>query len=126
MANMTLELHLTGGKLRIGKKEMALELLRKDSALRPLLGYGADGLASLASRPANAQDGGDFVVLDFTGMAARRLDGDTEAMLNVLKQRYGSAVSGKLFFRCTYTTFGQVFYLEADLGADKITLHSTP
>jgi hypothetical protein len=120
---MVLEYDLTGGKLRIGKKEMAFELLRKDSVLRPLLGYGAGGLASMASRKMATQDDGDFTVLDFTRMT-RRVGDNPEAMLRELKRRYGSAVGGKLFFRCTYTTFGHVFYLEADLDAQEVDLHS--
>ena len=121
---MVMQYDLTGGKLRIGKKELAFELLRKDSVLRPLLGYGAGGLSAIASRRMATEDDGDFTVLDFT-RTTRRMADNPEGLLRELKKRYGSAVGGKLFFRSTYTTFGQVFYLEADLGMDEVTLRGT-
>lgn len=121
---MVMQYDLTGGKLRIGKKELAFELLRKDSVLRPLLGYGAGGLSAIASRQMATVDDGDFTVLDFT-RTTRRLADNPESLLRELKKRYGGAVGGKLFFRSTYTTFGQVFYLEADLGMDEVSLRGT-
>ena len=121
---MVLEYYLTGGKLRIGKKELTFELLRKDSVLRTLFGYGAGELQSLTSRQLHTEAHEDSVILDFTRTAERKLGDSPEGMLNQLKQRYGSAVGGKLFFRCIYTTFETVYYLEADLDADEITLRS--
>lgn len=121
---MVLEYYLTGGQLRIGKKEMAFELLRKDSVLRTLFGYGAGELKSLVSKQVHTDAQGDFANLDFSRTAERKLGDNPEGMLNQLKQRYGSAVGGKLHFRCMYTTFEHVYYLEADLDADPITLRS--
>lgn len=119
---MVLEYYLTGGKLRIGKKEAALELLRKDSVLRQLLGYTAGELKSFASEPTKTDKTKDTVTFDFTGICERKLSGDPTPMLNELKIRYGSAVGGKLYFRMVYTTFMHVFYNQADLDADEVTL----
>ena len=121
---MVLEYYLTGGKLRIGKKEMAFELLRKDSVLRPLFGYGAGELKSLISKQVHTEAQEDSVILDFSRTPEKKLGDNPEGMLNDLKKRYGSAVGGKLFFRCIYTTFTQVYYLEADLDADEVALRS--
>lgn len=121
---MVLEYYLTGGRLRIGKKEMAFELLRKDSVLRSLLGYGSGGLASLTSKQVRTETEEDSVTLDFTRTALRKLDDNPEAMLNELKRRYGSAVGGKLYFKCIYTTFQNVFSFEADLDPEIISLRT--
>jgi hypothetical protein len=123
--NMVLEYYLTGGKLKIGKKEAALELLRKNSVLRQLLGYTAGELNSFVSHSMQKDTSEDFVTFDFTGIAERKLSGDPTQMLNELKQRYGEAVGGKLYFRMVYTTFMHVFYSQADLDADEISLTST-
>ncbi len=119
---MVLEYYLTGGKLRVGKKEAALELLRKDSVLRQLLGYTAGELRSFTSEPTKTDKTKDTVTFDFTGIPERKLSGDPTPMLNELKIRYGSAVGGKLYFRMVYTTFMHVFYNQADLDADEVTL----
>jgi hypothetical protein len=119
---MVLEYYLTGGKVRIGKKEAALELLRKDSVLRQLLGYTAGELKSFVCEPSQATANEDGVTFDFTGITERKLSGDPAPMLNELKSRYGSAVGGKLYFRMVYTTFMHVFYNYADLDADEVTL----
>ncbi len=121
---MVLEYYLTGGHIQIGKKEMAFELLRPDSILRSLLGYGAGKLETLASRQVRTETQGDSVLLDFSRITARKFDDNPEAMLQDFKRRYGSAVGGKLHFRCIYTTFEQAYYLEADLDADEVTLRS--
>lgn len=121
---MVLEYYLTGGKLRIGKTELAFELLRKDSVLRTLFGYGAGELKSLASKQVHTDAQEDFAILDFSRTPERKLGDDPAPMLNELKRRYGSAVGGKLYFRCIYTTFTHVYYLEADLDADEISLRS--
>lgn len=119
---MVLEYYLTGGKLRIGKKEAALELLRKDSVLRQLLGYTAGELKSFASESTKKDKTEDTVTFDFTGISERKISDDPTPMLNELKIRYGNAVGGKLYFRMVYTTFMHVFYNQADLDADEITL----
>lgn len=121
---MVLEYYLTGGKLRIGKKEMAFELLRKDSILRTLFGYGAGGLQALTSQQVHTESLEDSVILDFSRTTEKKLGDNPEGMLNDLKKRYGTAVGGKLYFRCIYTTFTQVYYLEADLDADEVALRS--
>lgn len=121
---MVLEYYLTGGKLRIGKKEMAFELLRKDSILRTLFGYGADGLQALTSQQVHTESLEDSVILDFSRTPEKKLGDNPESMLKDLKKRYGTAVGGKLYFRCIYTTFTQVYYLEADLDADEVALRS--
>lgn len=120
--NMVLEYYLTGGELRIGKKEAALELLRKDSVLRQLLGYTAGELKSFVSQSMQKDTAGGFVIFDFTGIAERKLGGDPTPSLNALKHRYHESVGGKLYFRMVYTTFMHVFYSYADLDADEIRL----
>ncbi|SDN88346.1 hypothetical protein [Acetanaerobacterium elongatum] len=123
---MVLEYYLTGGWLRIGKKEATLELLRKDSVLRPLLGYSASELSALVSQAAGINIQEDYVTLDFGSAAERKLSDDPTKMLNELKQRYGDSVGGKLFFKGVYTTFIQIMYFEADLEtAGGIKLHIT-
>jgi len=119
---MVLEYYLVGGTLRIGKKEAALELLRKDSALRPLLGYGASGHAALNMESARMNAQGDFVTIDFSQIAERKLNGDPTRILNELKQRYGAAVGGKLHFKGMYTSKMHIYYCEADLDAAEISL----
>ncbi len=113
---------LTGGKLRVGKKEFTLELLRKDSVLRPLLGYSAGELKSLVSESSHMNAQEDFILLDFSSAAEKKLSDDPTRMLNELKQRYGASVNGKLFFKSVYTTFIQVMYFEADMDMDEIKL----
>jgi hypothetical protein len=119
-----LEYYLTGGSIRIEKKEAALELLRKDSIIRQLLGLSAGELKPLASGSAHIDKSDDYVTFDFTGLPERKLGDDPTHLLNELKTRYGSAVGGQLFFRIVYTTFGHVFYSQADLSADKISLNT--
>ena len=115
-----LEYYLTGGKLRIGKKEMTLEILRNDSILRMLLGFEAGNLSSLKSH-VNLAEQGDYVILDFNGREMRKLS-DPAPLLNELKARYGGTVGGMLSFNCIYTTYVQISYYYADLDADPIVL----
>ena len=117
-----LEYYLTGGNIRLGKNEAALELLRRDSILRSLLGFTAGELKALASGSAHIGKTGDVVCFDFTGVQERRLGGDPAELLKELKARYGRAVTGQLFFRIVYTTFGHVFYSQADLDGDEMTM----
>ena len=111
-----------GGTIRIGKREAALELLRKDSALRLLLGYGANDLAKLTTGSTRMDDLGDFITIDFSRIAERKINGDPTRMLNELKQRYDGAVSGKLYFKGIFTTYMHVYYCEADLADTEIAL----
>ncbi len=118
-----LEYYLTGGNIRLGKNEAALELLRRDSILRALLGYTAGELKALPSGSAHIGKTDDAVCFDFTGIQERRLGGDPAELLKELKARYGRAVSGQLFFRIVYTTFGHVFYSQADLDGDEMSMN---
>ncbi len=117
-----LDYYLTGGKLRIGKREAALELLRKDSVLRPLLSDGAGELKALLSETARAAAQGDDIVLDFSQMPARKLHGDPAIPLGELKRRYPKALGGMLYFRCVYSFGMQNYYVKADLEEDLIEL----
>ena len=118
-----LEYFLTGGNIRLGKNEAALELLRRDSILRALLGYTAGELKALASGSAHIGKTEDAVCFDFTGIQERRLGGDPAELLKELKTRYGCSVTGQLFFRIVYTTFGHVFYSQANLDGDEMSLN---
>ena len=117
-----LEYYLTGGHLRLGKNEAALELLRRDSIIRALLGYTAGELKALASGSAHIGKTDDHVCFDFTGIPERKLGGEPAELIKELKNRYGRAVSGQLFFRIVYTTFGHVFYSQADLSGDEVDM----
>lgn len=118
---MLIEYTLTGGKLKIGKKELMLELLRNDSILRKLLGYSAGELKNLAKEPmAGAGGDGGLVTLDFSGLPERKLDGVPLEMLTELKKRYGMAIGGKLYFKSRYVTFGQINYSEIDLDHEQV------
>ena len=119
---MLIDYYLTGGRLTLGKKEFLLELLRDDSVLRRLLGFGAGELKGLAAKSANTKADGDLVILDFSYVPERKLVGDPGAMLKLLKQRYGKAVGGKLFFKSIYQTFQMMNHTEADLDADEVVL----
>lgn len=120
--NALLEYALTGGTLRLGKREAMLELLRKDSALRQLLGIGAEGLNTLTNEwvRASTQDG--FLTLDFSQIAEHLYRGDPCVPLNELKRRYGASLGGMLYFKCIYAVGFQNFYLRADLDTEPIVL----
>lgn len=118
-----LEYRLTGGTLRLGKREAMLELLRKDSALRNLLGLDQGQLKTLTTGTARALVDGDFITLDFSQLAERSYFGDPAVPLNELKSRYGAKVSGLLHFKCVYTMGYQNFYLKADLDQDPVILN---
>lgn len=121
--NEVLWYFLTGGKLKLGKKEAALELLRQDSVVRQLLGFSGGELKTLATKAAGTEQNGEFVFFDFTGIPERRLEGDPTELLKELKKRYGRMVGGMLTFKIMYTTFGHVFYSRADLDADDVSLN---
>jgi hypothetical protein len=110
----SLEYYLTGGTVRLGKKEFMFELLRKDSILRALLGGGAGDLKSQAKAE------GDAVVFELPALE-RKLDDDPTPLFQELKRRYGDAIGGKMLFKCVYLTFFHTFSFEADLGANTIT-----
>lgn len=118
-----LEYYLTGGHIKLGKNEAALELLRKDSILRALLGYTAGELKALASGSASIGKTDDAVCFDFTGIQERKLGGEPAALIQELKARYGRALSGQLYFRIVYTTFGHVFYSQADLNGEELSMN---
>ena len=120
--NEVLWYFLTGGKLRLGIKEAALELLRQDSVVRRLLGFSGGELKSLATKAAGTEQNENFVIFDFTGIPERKLEGDPAEMLGELKKRYGRMVGGTLYFRIMYTTFGHVFYSQVDLDVDEVSL----
>ncbi len=117
-----LEYRLTGGTLRLGKREAMLELLRKDSALRQLLSLDQGQLKTLTAGAARASADGDFVTLDFSQQAERAYFGDPAVPLNELKTRYGEKLSGLLHFKCVYTMGFQNFYLKADLDQNPVIL----
>jgi hypothetical protein len=118
-----LEYYLTGGKVRIGKKELTLELLRKDSILRVLLGFEAGNLGSVLF-PVSLSEREVAVILDFNWREKRKLDGDPAAMLNELKARYGGNIGGTLSLYSVYTTFEMTTYSNANLDNEIIVLES--
>lgn len=120
--NALLDYRLTGGTLRLGKREAMLELLRKDSALRPLLGLDQGQLRTLTSETVRASADGDYVTLDFSQLAEHAFSGDPAVPLGELKKRYGAKLSGLLYFKCVYTVGFQNFYLKADLDKDPVVL----
>ena len=116
-----LEYYLVNGKIRIGKKELAFELLRKDSILGGLLGFKAGNLGSMLSNAA-VTDEEDYAVIDFQQRDALKLDDDPTPILNELKQRYGDRIGGTLSFNLFYKTHKTVAYLEGNLDMDTISL----
>ncbi len=67
-----LEYYLLGGELRIGKNELTLELLRKDSILRALLGFEAGNPTSLPSRVSLSERGAN-VIIDFNRLIIKKI-----------------------------------------------------
>lgn len=114
------EYYLTGGKLRIGKKEAMLELLRNGSALRFLLGYGVGDLSMMAAA-IKSEPHEEYVVLDLSGNGERRLGGDPRSAIKELKDRCGDALGGVLYFRVLYKTTNTYIYLVGNLDAGTIT-----
>ena len=118
-----LEYYLTGGKIRIGKKELTLELLRKDSVLRTLLGYDSGNLKSsllTKSNLTNQQD--DMVLINFNGRKKMKLDGDPTPLMEELKNRYDHHIGGTLCFQLVYTTHYMEMNLQANLDERNIGL----
>jgi hypothetical protein len=120
--SQVLEYLVTGGTLRLGKREAALELLRSDSALRKLLGRGAGDLKALTGERARAASADGFVTFDFSLLGESVALADPAQPLNELKKRYGASLSGMLYFRCTYSMGMANFYLKADLSEDPVVM----
>ena len=116
-----LEYYLAGGKMRIGKKELTLELLRKDSVLRILLGIHSGDLSSLLAK-FNLVNQHDNMVFDFNGHKRIKIGDDPTSLLNELKKRYSHNISGTLYFQLVYTTHYITRELEADLDERIIAL----
>ena len=119
----SLEYYLTGGKIRIGKKELTLELLRKDSVLRTLLGYVNGNLeSSLLGKSNLTNQPNDIVLINFNGCKKMKLGGDPTPLLDELKNRYGCHIGGTLCFRLVYTTHYVEMNLQANLDERNVAL----
>lgn len=114
------EYYLTGGKLRIGKKEAMLELLRNGSALRFLLGYEAGYLTPMIVSAMKSEYSGEYVILDLSNNGERKLKGDPTPAVKDLKERLGDATGGTLYFRVLYKTTNTYIYLVGDLEAGTV------
>ena len=116
-----LEYQLLNGKIRIGKKELLFELLRKDSILRGLIGVDSGDIKSMISIAGSSEEEDTALLLD--GREKRiQLDHDPTPELNELKQRYGDHIGGLLTFSLFYTTYKTVSYLQGNLDADPVVL----
>ena len=123
-----IDYYFTGGKLYIGKKELALELLRKDSVLRKFMGYDSGNLKSslidksksAKSNLTNQQD--DMVMIDFSGSKNIKLDSEPAPLLEELKKRYDNNIGGTLHFQLIYTTFNKTLDIRLNLDEKNITL----
>ncbi|MCL1848607.1 MAG: hypothetical protein FWF83_02905 [Clostridiales bacterium] len=120
--NEILEYCLVDGRMRIGKKELTFELLRKDSVIRELLALRPGALEAMLSK-LNLTDEGDHAILDFRRWDKVKFRSDPAPLLNELKQRYGDNVGGSLIFTLSYTTFKLDVFLEANLDEEDIALH---
>jgi hypothetical protein len=119
-----LEYYLTGGKIWIGKKELTLELLRKDSVLRTLLGFDSGNLQSLLTKSNLTNQDDNMVLIDFSGGKKIKLDGEPASLLEELKNRYDHDIGGTLYFQLVYATFNRTLDLQADLDERNIALKS--
>jgi len=123
-----IEYYFTGGKIYIGKKELTLELLRKDSVLRTFLGYDSGNLKSsliakskiTQSNLTNQQD--NMVLIDFSGQKNIKLDNEPAPLLEELKNRYDNKIGGTLHFQLVYTTFHKTLDIQANLDERNIAL----
>lgn len=113
--NEIIEYYLMNVRMRMGRKELALELLRKDSILRYFFGFDAGHAASMSSKANIETNAGDNVLIDFGKREKLKLDGDPTPQLKELKLRYGDAVGGVFYFALFYTTFARTTYFEVDL-----------
>lgn len=119
-----LEYYLVGGKICIGKKELTLELLRKDSVLRTLLGFDSGNLKSLLTKSNLTNQHDNMVLIDFSGRKKMKLDGDPTSLLEKLKNRYDHDIGGTLYFQVVYTTHYMAMDLRANLDERNISLKS--
>ena len=128
-----IEYYFTGGKIYIGKKELTLELLRKDSVLRTFLGYDSGNLksslitkskiAKSKSTQSNLTDQREnMVLIDFSGCKNIKLDSEPAALLEELKKRYDNKIVGTLHFQLVYITFHKTLDIQANLDERNITL----
>ena len=118
-----LEYFLVGGKLYIGKKELTLELLRKDSVLRILLGFDSESLkSSLITKSDLTNQRDNMVSIDFNRRKKKKLDDDPSFLLEELKNRYNHGIGGILYFHLVYTTFDLTLGLQANLDEKNIAL----
>jgi len=124
MANVyenVLEYYLVNGKIRIGKKELVFELLRKDSILRGLFGVDA-GDVNPTLTIADMSDEEDDVVINIGQREKVKFENDPTPALNELKQRYGGHIGGTLTFSLYYTTHKTMSFIHANLDEDNISL----
>jgi hypothetical protein len=123
-----IEYYFTGGKITIGKKELALELLRKDSVLRKFLGFDSGNLKPslitqseiTQSNSTNQRD--NMVLIDFSGCKNIKLDSEPAPLLEELKNRYDNKIGGTLHFQLVYTTFQKILDIRLNLDEKNITL----
>ena len=119
----SLEYYLTGGKIRIGKKELTLELLRKDSVLRTLLRFDSRNLnSSLLTKSNQTNQHDDMVLINFNGHKKIKLGGDPTSLLQELKKRYNLNIGGTLCFQLVYTTHYMSMDLQANLDERNTSL----
>ena len=117
-----LEYYLTGGKICIGKKELTLELLRKDSILRTLLGFDSGNLKSLFTKSNLTNQHDNMVQIDFNGRKKMKLSGDPISILEELKNRYDHGIGGTLYFQLAYTTYNWTLSLQINLDESNIVI----
>jgi hypothetical protein len=118
-----LEYYLANGKIYIGKKALTLELLRKDSILRTLMGFDSGNLkSSLLSKSNLTNQYNNMVLIDFSGRKKIKLDSDPTSLLVELKNRYDHDIGGILYFQLVYTTHYMTMDLQANLDERNIAL----
>jgi len=118
-----LEYYLVNGKIHIGKKALTFELLRKDSILCTLLGFDNGNLKSSLLTKSNLTNQYDnMILIDFSGLKKKKLDGDPTSLLEELKNRYDHDIGGTLNFQLIYTTHYMTMDLQANLDERNITL----
>lgn len=109
-----MEFTIIGGSLTIGKSEFAMELLRRDSVLRLLLGYPLGGSVALSESAVEKHEGN--VTIRFDRLPINKLDEDPRDLLEKLKKQCKDKVYGKVQVKAEYTTFQQVYSYELELG----------
>jgi len=115
-----LEYYLTGGNIRIGKKALTLELLRKDSVLRSLLGSDSGNLnTSLFTKSNLTNRHDDMVLINLSGCEKMKLNDDPYSLLEEWKNRYDHDIGGIIYLQLVYTTYYMVFDLQINLDEMK-------